>query len=160
MYNEEVTNLADAADVYDFVVLALRELADHREMSLTAASVLGALERFGPQRITAVAEREGISQPSATQLALRLEARELVARGPDPADARATLVEITDQGREAIAERRRVSVARMADLLAELPAAGAQSLAQATADALPAFRARSRCAECASPDRSIETADA
>jgi DNA-binding MarR family transcriptional regulator len=129
-------------DLYDFLVIALRELKHDRDMSLPSAGLLSSIARRGPQRITALAAVEGISQPSMTQLVGRLEGRGLVRRTPDPEDARATLVELTDAGVEALRERRRGSSERIGTLLAALPAEQADAITGAVAAALPALRAR------------------
>jgi DNA-binding MarR family transcriptional regulator len=77
-----------------------------------------------------------------TQLVGRLEGRGLVRRTADPEDARATLVELTDAGAEALRERRRGSSERIGTLLAALPAEQADAITGAVAAALPALRAR------------------
>jgi DNA-binding MarR family transcriptional regulator len=69
-----------------------------RELSRTAASVLATLRDVGPRRITELAEREAVAQPTITTLVSRLERDGLVRRAPDPGDARAVLVHLTDEG--------------------------------------------------------------
>ncbi|SKB09818.1 MarR family winged helix-turn-helix transcriptional regulator [Aeromicrobium choanae] len=95
------------------VAAGLRELANaivrrmpRREISRAAAGTLHALEAEGPQRITALAEREAVSQPAITNLVQRLEAQDLVSRSADPADARASLISITAHGSAVLHERR------------------------------------------------------
>ena len=90
-----------------------------RELSRTASSVLATLRDGGPKRITELAASEAIAQPSVTTLVGRLERQGLVTRGPDPSDARAVLVALTDDGREAL---RRLG-SRRAAILAERLAA-------------------------------------
>lgn len=85
----------------------LRDAPPHR-LSRSAAGVLSVLERTGPQRITALAEREAVRQPSMTGLVQRLEAAGLVSRTTDPEDGRASLVAITAAGSAELGERRRV----------------------------------------------------
>src|SRR5690348_14017948 len=82
----------------------------YADLSRTATSVLAGLRDSGPQRVTALAEAEGVAQPSMTTLLGRLERRGLVERGPDPDDARAVRVAITDQGRDALEARRAARV--------------------------------------------------
>lgn len=67
-------------------------------MSRTAASVLATLRDTGPRRITELAEAEAVAQPTITTLVGRLERDGLVRRAPDPHDARAVRVHLTDEG--------------------------------------------------------------
>ena len=59
------------------------------------------LERLSerPHRTTELASISGISQPTASAAVAALEARSLVRRSADPRDGRATLLELTDDGR-------------------------------------------------------------
>jgi DNA-binding MarR family transcriptional regulator len=99
-YLNELMDLGrPAADLLELIALVVRGMSDNRDLSLTAASTLASMERHGPQRITALAAAEGVSQPSMTQLVQRLELRGLVARSSDPADARVALAGITGDGR-------------------------------------------------------------
>ena len=88
--------------------------------SLTAAATLASIERFGPQRLTALAAREGVTQPAMTQLISRLEDAGLVRRESHPDDGRVVLVTITDEGRATLAHRRDTRAARLAVILAQL----------------------------------------
>jgi DNA-binding MarR family transcriptional regulator len=74
-------------------------------MSRSEASVLGTL-RAGPQRITALAELEGLAQPTVTLLVKRLEDRGWVLRERATDDGRVVMVSMTDAGREALDEIR------------------------------------------------------
>jgi DNA-binding MarR family transcriptional regulator len=67
--------------------------------SLTASGMLSLLTRLGPLRVTDLAGRLHISQPSMTELVIRLERSGLVVRSRDRVDARAVLVDLTDEGR-------------------------------------------------------------
>ena len=100
----------------------------YADLSRTATSVLAGLRDSGPQRVTALAEAEGVAQPSMTTLLGRLERRGLVERGPDPDDARAVRVAITDQGREALEARRAARVALLAQRLEVLDAGEREQL--------------------------------
>jgi DNA-binding MarR family transcriptional regulator len=77
-----------------------------RELSRTAASVLATLRDTGPRRITDLAEREAVAQPTVTTLVGRLERDGLVARRTDPGDARAVLVHLTQHGLDRLSEMR------------------------------------------------------
>jgi DNA-binding MarR family transcriptional regulator len=111
-----------------------------REMSRSAASVLGTLRDQGPTRITELANAEAVTQPTMTTLVTRLERDGLVARSPDPGDARAVLAEITEEGRERLAGMR---AARAAVLDAALQALEPHERAAVEA-ALPVLEKLSR----------------
>ncbi|MER5177275.1 MarR family transcriptional regulator [Streptomyces sp. NPDC002896] len=129
-----------AGDVVAFLdglaLLAVRHLTV-RDMSITAAATLSRLARSGPVRLTKLAESEGVSQPSMTQLVQRLTKQGLVKRISDPDDGRVVLVSITDSGRRLSEERRRKRGERFADLLETLPAEDRQALADAARVGLP-----------------------
>jgi DNA-binding MarR family transcriptional regulator len=76
-------------------------------MPFAQARVLALVEDLGPARVTALAAADDCSQPSMTAQVQRLEADGLVSRTPDPADARATLVALTEEGTMALARIRR-----------------------------------------------------
>ena len=89
-------------------------------LSLTAAATLATLERNGPRRLTALAAREGVTQPAMTQLVARLQDSGLAERVADPADGRVVQVRITAEGRALLAGRRAARAERVAVLLARL----------------------------------------
>lgn len=66
----------------------------------------------------------------ASTLAL-LEQRGLVRRSPDPADGRRSILEITDEGRAVLDERRSASVHRLGAVLDEFTAQERATLASA-----------------------------
>ena len=114
-----------------------RSLSPASGLSMTAAATLAGIERLGPQRLTVLAAREGVSQPAMTQLISRLEESGLVRREASPEDGRVVLVVITDEGRAVLARRRSVRSERMAAIIAQL---GPEHRA-ALASALPALDA-------------------
>jgi DNA-binding MarR family transcriptional regulator len=93
-----------------------------RDLSRTASSVLATLRDGGPKRITELAASEAIAQPSVTTLVGRLERDGLVQRAPDPADARAVLVHVTDAGRTRLAAMRASRAAVLEERLEALTA--------------------------------------
>src|SRR3954451_11304262 len=74
-------------------------------VSRTALSVLACLREAGPQRVTDLAAREAVAQPSMTALVGRLERQGLVTRTPDADDRRAVRVAVTPAGVEMLSER-------------------------------------------------------
>lgn len=100
--------------------LTIRFLADRADLSASAAFTLNQVCREGPIRLTTLAAKEGVSQPSMTQLVQRLERAGLVSRLADPDDGRACLIAITDQGQALLNERKRMRRERLATLIATL----------------------------------------
>ena len=91
-----------------------------RDLSRTAASVLATLRDTGARRITELADSEAIAQPTVTTLVGRLERDGLVRRAPDPDDARAVRVHLTDVGLERLAAMRAARAALLDARLARL----------------------------------------
>ena len=67
---------------------------------------LRTLGRHGTMRLSEVSDRLQIAPRTATEVVDALEARDLVRRRADPADRRATLVEVTEHGAGILAEIR------------------------------------------------------
>src|SRR3984885_13956454 len=97
-----------------------RSLRPASRLSMTAAATLAGIERLGPQRLTLLAAREGVTQPAMTQLISRLEESGLVRREPSPDDGRVVLVTITEQGRATLAHRRSARAERLSVVIAQL----------------------------------------
>jgi DNA-binding MarR family transcriptional regulator len=75
----------------------------------------------GPQRITTLAELEGLAQPTVTQLVKRLEERGWVNRGRDDKDGRVTLVTLTESGAAMIETLRASYSPVLSSALSNLP---------------------------------------
>jgi DNA-binding MarR family transcriptional regulator len=106
-------------------------------VSRSAAATLARLREDGPQRVTALAASESVSQPAMSCLVQRLERDALVAREGDPDDARAARISITAAGRHALDARARVRAESLAPRLARLD----DEQRAALAAALPALDA-------------------
>lgn len=89
-------------------------------LSLTASGALALLTRLGPLRVTDLAARLHVSQPSMTELVIRLERSGLVARARDRDDGRAVLVDLTDAGRALRDQVRSERSGYLAGLMAQL----------------------------------------
>ncbi|GAB3568786.1 MarR family transcriptional regulator [Amycolatopsis endophytica] len=136
-----MTDKDDVAEALDEMAgLVVRHLSERGGLSATALSCLSRLDRDGTVRLTALAAAEGVSQPSVSQLAQRLERQDLLRRVADPTDGRASLVEITGAGRALLAERRRIRHDRLAGLLDTLPPEDEDTLREALRRALPVVR--------------------
>jgi DNA-binding MarR family transcriptional regulator len=85
--------------------LIRRLRAEHR-FSLSQGSVLGRLDREGPQSTSKLAAAERVRPQSMGQTLAELEAQGLIERRPDPADGRRALLELTEAGRATLQEDR------------------------------------------------------
>jgi DNA-binding MarR family transcriptional regulator len=113
--------LADAlATDLERILGLFRSLSPAQGLSVTAAATLASIERLGPQRLTLLAAREGVTQPAMTQLISRLEESGLARRQPSPEDGRVVLVAITDLGRATLEDRRTSRRERLASIIAQL----------------------------------------
>ncbi|CAM4448251.1 MarR family winged helix-turn-helix transcriptional regulator [Nocardia ninae] len=101
----------------------------------TTYPVLSALARWGPRSAAALATEIGLDRSVTSRHATRLEQAELVWRAPDPGDARATLLGLTDRGERAVEVMRE----RLADRLDRHLAAWPEDQARAFAAALTRF---------------------
>jgi DNA-binding MarR family transcriptional regulator len=99
-----------------------RQMRQHSvgELTLSQWSALVTVEMHAPLRIGDLAEREGVSAPTATRLVASLEERGLVARATDTADRRSSYVSVTAAGTEQLDWARRVRTARLAQRLSTL----------------------------------------
>jgi DNA-binding MarR family transcriptional regulator len=120
--------------------LTARFLTDRADLSASAGFAINRVSREGPLRLTALAAKEGITQPSMTQLIKRLERQDLVTRLADPEDGRAALIGITEHGREVIDDRKRVRRERLTELLATLSPEEENALWLAARVAFPVLR--------------------
>lgn len=91
------------------VVARLNRLATQRirlPLPWAQARLLGTIEDCGEARISDLAELDHCSQPTMTIQVRRLEDAGLVARTPDPDDARAVRISITPAGSAMLARVR------------------------------------------------------
>ena len=116
------------------LVLLLRSLKGmHRtvladaglRLEMPASAVLATLQEHGPQRVSALAEALHVDLSSASRQVTALERDGLVGRTRDPDDSRAALVDLTADGRQALADLR---AARLAHLAQRLPGWSDQEL--------------------------------
>ena len=120
--------------------LTARFLSDRADLSASAAFALNRVCREGPIRLTALAAKEGVSQPSMTQLIQRLERLGLVARLADPGDGRAALIGITGHAQALLDDRKRTRRERLRALMATLTPEEESALWLSARVALPVLR--------------------
>ncbi|HUY58177.1 MAG TPA: MarR family transcriptional regulator [Solirubrobacteraceae bacterium] len=80
----------------------IRRLRAEYRFGLTQASVLGRLDREGPQYIGELAAAERVRPQSMSQALDELEAEKLIERCPDATDGRRTRIALTPGGRAAL----------------------------------------------------------
>lgn len=96
-----------------------------------AMRVLGRVDELGQARISELAKADRCSQPTMTGLVQRLEEHGLVRRVPDPVDSRASLISLTDKGREELRSARRRAGEALAGHLRQLSASDLGTLEDA-----------------------------
>jgi DNA-binding MarR family transcriptional regulator len=99
----EAENAAVAGElraVLAHLVRRLREQTEGSDLTRSQSAVLGRLEREGANTATALARAEGVRPQSMAAILTALEAAGLVARRPDAADRRKTIIELTEKARE------------------------------------------------------------
>ena len=138
--------------------LTARFLSDRADLSASAAFALNRVCREGPIRLTTLAAKEGVSQPSMTQLIQRLERLGLVARLADPEDGRAALIGITSEGQALLDERKRMRRERLKALLQTLTPDEESALWLSARVALPVLHRLVANADC--PPVDVETCPA
>jgi DNA-binding MarR family transcriptional regulator len=137
-------------DVLDQAMdLTIRFLSDRAGLSVSAAFTMNRVCREGPIRLTTLATKEGVSQPSMTQLVQRLERAGLVSRLADPDDGRATLIGITAAGQALIDDRKRMRRERLTGLMATLSDEEQLELWLSARVAFPLIRRLITNADCA-----------
>lgn len=72
-------------------------------LSPSQVSALASVDEFGPLRISALATLESVGAPVATRIVASLEELDLLKRTDDPDDKRASLIELSDHGRDVLA---------------------------------------------------------
>lgn len=72
----------------------------HPELEPAAYGLFVRLDDAGPQRATELSGYFGVGKATMSRQLRALEQLGLVARDPDPADGRASLVRLTDEGRD------------------------------------------------------------
>ncbi|HEX3899532.1 MAG TPA: MarR family transcriptional regulator [Mycobacteriales bacterium] len=99
------------------VGIALRSVSEQSDdLTLVQFRALATLSDHGSQRVADLAARLGVNSSTATRTATRLLRKGLIVRASDSTDHRATLLEITDDGRSvarAVTTRRQAAIARI-----------------------------------------------
>jgi DNA-binding MarR family transcriptional regulator len=124
-----------------FVVMGMleRRAAEH-DLSIAAARLLGVLRDREPT-MNELARLLDLDKSSVTGLVDRAERRGLVARASSPADGRAVLVRLTDEGRSLVSAAAGLFAADVTAMLGRLPARDRAVLARLVSRLLVAHAA-------------------
>jgi DNA-binding MarR family transcriptional regulator len=109
-----------------------RQLRQHSPGGLTPSqwSALVTVEDNQPLRIGDLADREGVSAPTATRLVASLEDAGLLTRTTDPADRRTAYVALTVAAVDKLEWARGVRTASLAQRLSAMPEADVRRLVE------------------------------
>jgi DNA-binding MarR family transcriptional regulator len=80
--------------------------------------ILGLLDEHGPLGVTALAEADYSSQPTVSGAVSQLTEQGMVSKETDPLDARRSVVQLTDLGRQYLVEARGEAGSLVAERLA------------------------------------------
>ena len=103
---------------------------DGPAMTATQRLALFELVDSGPLRLNDLAQRIGTSAPTASRAVDALDELGLVERHPDPTDRRAITIELTDDGRRSVEERKARVYAAFRPAAAALSPADREQLAE------------------------------
>jgi DNA-binding MarR family transcriptional regulator len=110
----------------------VRRLRAENTVPLRHATVLGLLERDGPQGTSELARRERMRPQSMAETINELETDGLVRRSPDPTDGRRVQISLTARGRDQVRRSRARREEWLAQAIArELTAREERTLAHA-----------------------------
>jgi DNA-binding MarR family transcriptional regulator len=134
----EAAALADRLrTVLQHLMPLLRAQGVHRDLTPSRLTLLAALGDTGPLRISEVADRMGVALSTVSRMIDMLTSLGWIERRPDPADLRASIVRLTEEGSDVLQSARREHAGKLADEIARLPA----DLTSRLQDALPALEA-------------------
>jgi DNA-binding MarR family transcriptional regulator len=115
--NDDIGQLA--AELRVVIGQIVRRLRAEHGFSLAQGTVLGSLDRIGPQSISDLAAAARVRPQSMAQTVHELEATGLVERRPDPGDRRRAFVSLTAAGMERLTADRRHREGWLARVIAE-----------------------------------------
>lgn len=125
------THAETAARLRVAIARLARQLRQHSPGGLTPSqwSALATVEAHGPLRIGDLADREGVTAPTATRVVASLEEAGLLSRASDPSDRRTSYIALTDAARAKLEAMRRVQSTELVDRLSKMSPEDAQRLA-------------------------------
>lgn len=118
------------AELLDVVARLNRWVTRHTVWTLPVAQarVLSHIDEMQATRVSDLARAQHCSQPTMTNQVRRLQDQGFITRRPDPDDARAAWISLTDEGRQALAGIRRARADIIESLIQELTPSDRQRL--------------------------------
>ncbi|MFE2182488.1 MarR family winged helix-turn-helix transcriptional regulator [Streptomyces sp. NPDC059455] len=104
---------------------------EHGDLTPSRQTALGALATHGSMRISTLATRLGIALPTTSRMVELLDTAGWIERTPDPEDRRASLIALTDTGRELLRAVRHEAATRLATRIDKLSPEERQTLSAA-----------------------------
>ncbi|HVV77075.1 MAG TPA: MarR family transcriptional regulator [Mycobacteriales bacterium] len=129
---DAATHAETAARLRVVIARLARQLRQHSPGGLTPSqwSALAMVDAHGPLRIGDLAEREGVSAPTATRVVASLEELGFLSRTSDPADRRTSYVALTAEGRDKVEFTRRSQSTELVQRLSAMPAQDVRHLVE------------------------------
>ncbi len=127
---DTATHAETAARLRVVIARLARQLRQHSPGGLTPSqwSSLAMVDAHGRLRIGDLADREGVSAPTATRVVASLEELGLLSRTSDPNDRRTSYIALTDDGHEKLESTRRSQSTQLVQRLSEMPAEDVRKL--------------------------------
>ncbi|HET7684172.1 MAG TPA: MarR family transcriptional regulator [Marmoricola sp.] len=100
-------------------VIGERAYLVHPELNTSAYFLLGTLTEFGPRRASELADLFQLDKGAVSRVVHQLMELELVERTPDPEDGRASILRVTEVGRQRMAEVSELRRRQLSDKLGE-----------------------------------------
>jgi DNA-binding MarR family transcriptional regulator len=126
------THAETAARLRVVIARLARQLRQHSPGGLSPSqwSALAMVEAHGPLRIGDLAEREGVTAPTATRVVASLEEAGLLSRTSDPSDRRTSYIALTQDARDKLDAIRGMHTTELVLRLSGMPAADVQRLVE------------------------------
>jgi DNA-binding MarR family transcriptional regulator len=105
--------------------------AEATGLTPTSTAALATIERHGPLTPSELARLERVKRPTVTRTLACLDREGLIARTPDPADGRSSLVRVNAAGRERLRRLRGRKNAYLARRMRDLSAEDLEALERA-----------------------------
>lgn len=125
---------------------------EQQSLERAAYAILGRLYDEGPSRLSALAAVFGLDLSTVSRQVQALRSAGLVTRTVDPSDRRASLLDLTAEGRDELLRVRRLRRAVVHELLAEWPEQDQSTFAELLERFNDEFATRSSVAGVAVPD--------